>query len=127
MNREALQVLIVEDNHDAADSLAEVLRLWGHEVRVAYDGLEALCQIASFSPDVVITDIGLPGLDGYQLAEKLRRKPETKNALMVAVTAYSDPVSRRRSRAAGIKQHLVKPTDLEALRKLLAERSALPP
>jgi CheY-like chemotaxis protein len=121
MNGEGVRVLIVEDNHDAADSLATVLRAWGHEVRVAYDGLEALCAIETFSPDVVLADIGLPGLDGFGLAEKLRRKPETKNAVLIAVTAYSDPVSRRRARAAGMKKHFVKPVDLGQMQQTLAE------
>jgi two-component system CheB/CheR fusion protein len=127
MNREALRVLVVEDNHDQADSLAIILRAWGYDVRVAYDGLEALSIVTQFAPNVILTDIGLPGMDGFQLAEKLRRLAETKNALLVAVTAYSDPVTRRRSTAAGIKRHFVKPLDLDAIKKVLAERSGGPP
>jgi len=89
-----MRVLIVEDNKDAADSLAMVLTAWGYDVQVAYDGLEALCVVTGFRPDVVLTDIGLPGLDGFQLTERLLRKPETKNAFFVAVTAYGDPIFR---------------------------------
>lgn len=126
MDKEALRILVVEDNEDAANSFSEILKLWGHDVRVAYDGLEALCIVTSFRPDVIITDIGLPGLDGYQLAERMRRKPETKNSYMIALTAYSDPVFRRRSKMVGIKHHFAKPPDLDEIRKILAARCQLP-
>ncbi len=120
---EAARILIVEDNHDSADSLATILRIWGYEVRVAYDGLEALSSVDSFFPDIVVTDLGLPGLDGFQLAQTLRLKSETRNVFLVAVSAYSDSASRSRSETAGIDEHLAKPVDLHALRNLLARRN----
>jgi signal transduction histidine kinase len=116
-----VRVLVVEDNVDAAESLATLLRLWGHDVRVVHDGLDALDEARAYQPEVVLLDIGLPGLDGYQVAERLRDEVGLDHALLVAMTGYGQPEDRRRSREAGIHHHFVKPVEPYVLRNLLAE------
>jgi two-component system CheB/CheR fusion protein len=115
-----VRVLVVEDNVDAAESLATLLRLWGHDVRVVHDGLEALDAAREYQPEVVLLDIGLPGLDGYQVAERLRDQEGLEGTLLVAMTGYGQPEDRRRSREAGIQHHFVKPVEPFVLRNLLA-------
>jgi len=97
-----------------------MLRLSGNDVEVAYDGLSALSTAQSFRPEAVVLDIGLPGMDGYEVARRLRARPETSEALIVAVTGYGQNEDRERSRAAGFDHHLVKPIESEVLLKLLA-------
>jgi signal transduction histidine kinase len=116
-----VRVLVVEDNLDAAESLATLLRLWGHDVRVVHDGLDALDAARAYRPEVVLLDIGLPGLDGYQVAERLRSEVGLDHTLLVAMTGYGQPEDRRRSREAGIHHHFVKPVEPFVLRNLLAE------
>jgi CheY-like chemotaxis protein len=116
-----LRVLVVDDNADAADSLCTLLRLWGYEAHVAYNGTTGLEVASAVLPDCMFLDIGLPGIDGYDLARRLRAHPALNRAKLVALSAYSD---RERSRAAGFDQHLVKPADpreVEALLKMMAE------
>jgi PAS domain S-box-containing protein len=124
------RILVVDDNRDAADALAMMLKLSGNDVEVAYDGLSALSIAQSFRPDVAVLDIGLPGMDGYEVARRLRARPETGAALIVAVTGYGQNEDRDRSRAAGFDHHLVKPLESAALLNLLAghgkERQDLP-
>jgi two-component system CheB/CheR fusion protein len=115
------RVLVVEDNPDAAESLALLLRAAGHEVRVAADGPAALEAAAAFRPQVVLLDIGLPKMDGYEVARRLRRGAGRDGLLLVALSGYGQEEDRRRSRAAGFDAHLVKPADLDALQELLAE------
>ncbi len=114
-----LRVLVVDDNKDAAESLAILLELWGHEVKREYDGSRALDVSVSYRPEVVFLDIGLPGMDGYEVAGRLREVPETARAVLVAVTGYGQEEDRRRSRRAGFDHHLVKPVAPETLRLLL--------
>ncbi len=114
-----LRVLVVDDNKDAAESLATLLELWGHEVKRVYDGSRALDVSASYRPEVIFLDIGLPGMDGYAVAGRLRGMPETARAVLVAVTGYGQEEDRRRSRRAGFDHHLVKPVAPETLRLLL--------
>jgi len=116
-----VRVLVVEDNVDAAESLATLLRMWGHDVRVVHDGRDAIDAARIYEPEVVLLDIGLPGLDGYQVAERLRRDVGLDRALLVAMTGYGQPEDRRRSREAGIQHHFVKPVEPFVLRDLLAE------
>ncbi|HEX7185512.1 MAG TPA: ATP-binding protein [Thermoanaerobaculia bacterium] len=118
------RILVVEDNVDAADALAELLRLWGHDVEVAHDGAAALEQARLHQPGVVLLDIGLPGMDGYQVTEALQRMPDLPRPLIIALTGYGQESDRQRSRRAGFDHHLVKPVDLEQLRSLL-ERAKL--
>ncbi|WP_422924626.1 response regulator [Singulisphaera sp. PoT] len=118
-------LLLVDDHHDAAMSLARVLRLWGHKVTVAHDGPAALDAAAADRFDIVLLDIGLPGMDGYQVAEHLRDDPGVGPLTLVALTGYGQDDDQRRSRDAGFDVHLVKPVDLNDLRKLL-ERPSRP-
>jgi signal transduction histidine kinase/FixJ family two-component response regulator len=123
--RRPSRILLVEDNVDAAEALAELLRLWGHEVEVAHDGATAVPFARLHRPDVVLLDIGLPGMDGYQVAGALRALPDLAGTLLIALTGYGQPSDRQRSLAAGFDHHLVKPVDLEDLQRLVgAERSA---
>jgi signal transduction histidine kinase/ActR/RegA family two-component response regulator len=116
------RILLVEDNVDSADALAELLRLWGNEVEVVHDGATAVERACETRPDVVLLDIGLPGMDGYQVAGRLRSHHHLRDALLVALTGYGQETDRRRSAAAGFDHHLVKPVDLGELQRLLACR-----
>ncbi len=115
-----LRVLVADDNRYAADSVALLLRLAGHEVAVAYDGSEALDWVQGERPDVVLLDIGMPGLDGWELARRVRQLPWERRPLLVAVTGYGTDEDRRRSQAAGIDAHLTKPVDPDLILRLLA-------
>ena len=111
---------MVDDNVDAAKSLARLLaRLYGQEVRVAHDGPEALDVAGEFRPEVVLLDIGLPGMDGNEVARRLRERPEFEETLLVALTGWGQESDVERSRAAGFDHHLVKPADPEAILELL--------
>jgi CheY-like chemotaxis protein len=114
-----LRVLIVEDNRDAADSLRVLLELSGHEVAVAYDGQAGVKAAREWRPDVVLCDIGLPGLDGYGVAGELRRDPATAQVPLIAITGYGGEQDRKRSREAGFDHHLTKPVDPDDLQPLL--------
>jgi CheY-like chemotaxis protein len=120
-----LRILVVEDNQDAADSLRMLLELCGHEVAVAYSGPSGVTMARERPPDVLLCDIGLPGLDGYGVAGELRRHPTTAAARLIAVTAYGTEEDRRKTREAGFERHLVKPVDPASLVSLLAVPSAL--
>jgi PAS domain S-box-containing protein len=113
------RLLVVDDNRDSAESLALLLRRRGHEVREAYDGQEALAAAESFRPDVVLLDIGLPGMNGYEVARRIRREPWSRGIVLVAVTGWGQEGDKRRSREAGIDHHLTKPVDLVRLSALL--------
>jgi len=115
-----LRVLVADDNQDAADTLAYLVQMWGHEVLVVYDGDAALQTAVTFHPDAVLSDIGMPGLDGYALAQRIRAQTELAQATLVAVTAYGDDDSRQRSKEAGFNHPLVKPVEPGLLRVLLA-------
>jgi signal transduction histidine kinase/ActR/RegA family two-component response regulator len=115
-----LKVLVVGDNVDAAQVLSMVVAAQGHELRVEHDSHEALAQAASFAPHLCLLDIGLPEMDGYELARRLRRHPATAHATLVAVTGYGQDQDRRNSAAAGFDHHLVKPVDMAALEKIVA-------
>ena len=114
-----LRVLVVDDNRDAAESLAILMELWGNDVHRAFDGTQALEVSATHRPDVIFLDIGLPGMDGYEVAARLRELPATARCVLVAVTGYGQEEDRRRSRRAGFDQHLVKPVAPEILQSLL--------
>jgi len=116
-----LRVLVVDDNADAADSLALLLRLHGHDVRVAHDGLGALALAPAFRPELIFLDIGMPGMDGYEAARRLRRLPGLQRVRLAALTGWGQQEDRRRSKEAGFDVHLVKPVDPAALEGLLAD------
>jgi PAS domain S-box-containing protein len=115
-----LRILVVEDNRDAADSLQLLLTLLGHDVRVAYTGPDGVRAAAAWAPEVIISDIGLPGLDGYAVAGEVRRNPATAKARLIAVTGYGAEDDRRRALASGFDFHLTKPADPAELQRLLA-------
>ncbi|CAA9891802.1 PAS domain S-box-containing protein (fragment) [Candidatus Methylobacter favarea] len=117
-----LRILVVDDYADAAESLALMLQLKGYEVITAGCGLKGIEQAVSFRPQVVLLDIGLPDMDGYEVARQLRQLPETRDALLIALTGYGQPEDRELSKAAGFDHHLLKPVDPEALFALLALR-----
>jgi signal transduction histidine kinase/CheY-like chemotaxis protein len=114
------RILVVDDNRDSADSLAMLLKLTGHEVHVAQDGLEAVEKAASFRPQVILLDIGLPSLNGYEAARRIREQQRHESLTLVALTGWGREADRRRSEAAGFDAHLVKPVDFAALARLLA-------
>jgi PAS domain S-box-containing protein len=119
----ARRVLVVDDNSDAASALEALLRSLGHETRVAYDGLEALRLAREFHPDVVLLDIGMPGLDGYEVARRLRALGNQPKVKIVAVTGWGQEADRQRSREAGFDVHLVKPVDANDLTRVLSGRN----
>jgi signal transduction histidine kinase/DNA-binding response OmpR family regulator len=118
------RILIVDDNRDSAESLAMLLRVRGHEVRTAYDGRKSLGVAEEYRPDVVILDIGLPGLDGYTVARALRAQAAFRDALLVALTGYGAEEDRRACYRSGFDAHLVKPVDLVPLLGLLESQDA---
>lgn len=121
--KENRKILVVDDNADAADSLAILLRMAGYVVEIAYDGPEALKEAHSFQPDVVLLDIGLPGMDGYEVVQELKKMPEMQQCVLVAVTGYARDDDRRQAREAGFHFHLTKPINHESLKALLDDRS----
>jgi signal transduction histidine kinase/DNA-binding response OmpR family regulator len=118
------RILIIEDNEDAADSLREVLQLEQHEVAVAYDGHAGIDRARAFKPDLIFCDIGLPGLDGYQVAEAIRADPGLRNVQLVALSGYALPEDVERTHEAGFDAHLAKPPCRERMNALLARLSA---
>lgn len=120
------RILVVDDNHDSAESLALFLRLVGNTVEVAYDGPTALVAARVLRPDLILLDIGLPGMDGYEVARCLRQEPGLERALLVAQTGWGQAEDRRRSSDAGFDHHLVKPVDLTQLQQLLRTANKVP-
>lgn len=117
----SLRVLLVDDSVDAAESLAMLLRLWGHEVVVAHDGPTALRAAETQRPEVALLDISLPGMDGYELARQMRSQSDLGRTVLVAMTGWGQEEDRRRSQAAGFAHHMVKPVELMELQELLAQ------
>ena len=118
----AHRILVVEDNRDAAETLAELLTRSGHEVEVCHDGEAGVALAKQGSPDVLISDLGLPGeVDGYQLARRLRADPQQKGLYLIALSGYADGPARARSQEAGFDAHLPKPPDIEQLEALLGQ------
>ncbi|MFL5240546.1 MAG: ATP-binding protein [Gemmataceae bacterium] len=120
----ALRVLVVEDNRDAAESLGVLLKMWGHEVSMAYDGKSALETARGHKPEVVLLDIGLPDMDGYEVAQELRSHNGNCVALLIAMTGYGQDKDKELAKAAGFDMHLIKPVDLDSLQDLLVQFSA---
>jgi CheY-like chemotaxis protein/two-component sensor histidine kinase len=113
------RILVVDDNEDQAETLARLLRVLGHEVRIAFDGLSALVVAADLVPDLALVDIGLPGINGFEVARKIRQQPSLRHAVLVAQTGWGQDEDRRRSIEAGFDHHMVKPLDFDTLRKIL--------
>jgi PAS domain S-box-containing protein len=116
-----LRVLVVDDNHDAADSLALLLQLMGHDVRTVYDGASALSAVAALTPQVVMLDIGMPFMGGYEVARKLSQTPGAALPVLVAITGWGQQRDRDHAREAGFHHHLVKPVEQDALQRVLAQ------
>ncbi|HVF59787.1 MAG TPA: ATP-binding protein [Thermoanaerobaculia bacterium] len=115
-----LRILVVDDNRDAAATLALLLELTGHDVRTAHDGVEALAAASEFRPDVVLLDIGLPKLNGYEVARRIRSQPRGQGVVLIAITGWGQEEDKRQSQEAGFDQHIVKPVDPATLLKLLS-------
>jgi signal transduction histidine kinase/ActR/RegA family two-component response regulator len=115
----ACRILVVDDKPDAADSLALLLRVIGHEVRTAYSGPAALEAARQFAPEIIFLDLGMPGMDGYQVAQRLRRQHRPENLMLVALTGYNQEEDVRHCREAGFDAHLCKPADLDAVQHIL--------
>jgi len=112
-------VLVIEDNHAAREMVRIMLELAGHDVLEAGDGLTGLEILKSQRPDVAVIDVGLPGLNGYEIARRFREEPDSSDVMLVALTGYGTPDARERSRQAGFDHHLIKPVDPEALEEIL--------
>ena len=118
-----LRILVVDDSTAVATTLADVLRLWDHTVEVCHDAFSALETVSRFRPDVILADLGLPRMNGYQFAEEVRRLPGMERVALIAVSGYGQPGDRQRSKAAGFTRHLVKPVSVDELKLTLADLS----
>jgi CheY-like chemotaxis protein len=115
------RILVVDDSVDSAETLGELLKIWGHEVRLAHDGPDAITAARDYRPEVVLLDIGLPGMDGFAVATQLR-KEGIGGRMLVALTGYGEQQDRDRAQQAGFDHHLVKPIDPDTLQKLIARK-----
>ena len=113
------RILVVDDNLDSAESLALLLGLQGHEVSTATDGPAAVTTARSFRPEIVFLDIGLPGIDGYEVARRIRAEPDLAGTVLIAMTGYGQEEDVRQAMAAGFDRHLVKPVDFAEIETLL--------
>jgi CheY-like chemotaxis protein len=116
----ARRILVVDDNADGVEMLGRLLEIDGHQVTTALSGAEALDALATFRPEVAILDIGLPGLDGYEVARRIRAEPDGLHVHLIAITGYGREEDRERARDAGFAAHLVKPVEFSTLQRLLA-------
>ena len=121
--RRKLRVLIVDDNRDASDMMAVMLGRWGHDARAVYERPRALALAETFRPDVVLLALGLPGMDGYAVADLLRQQPWSKDVKIYAVTGRGQAEDRQRSLDSGFQEHIVKPVVPDKLKTMLAELS----
>ena len=115
------RILVVDDNTDAAQSLAVLLEMEGHEVRTAADGHEAIASLEAAVPDIAILDIGLPGMDGYELARWIRRQPRLHRVRLIALSGYGQASDRKLALDAGFDVHLAKPVDPDAVLRTIGE------
>jgi CheY-like chemotaxis protein len=113
------RVLVVDDNRDAADSLQALFEMENFEVSAAYDGFAALASVEERVPDLIVMDLGMPGMDGYEAARLIRQRPETRRTVMIALTGWGQTDARRRTTEAGFDHHLIKPVDFSAILKLV--------
>src|SRR4029077_11082322 len=116
------RILVVDDNSDSAESMALMLKFAGHTVGVAHDGLEALETAKTFEPHAALLDLGMPKLNGYETAQRIRQQPWGNNMVLIALTGGGEEEDKRRSREAGFNAHLIKPVDHRSLEKILRNR-----
>ena len=114
------RVVIVEDNYDAAEALTMLLELFGHQPTIVADGLAAIDAVRDGGFDIALVDIGLPGIDGYEVARRIRMLPNAKTMMLVALTGYGQETDKQRALSAGFDQHLTKPVQIERLQTLLS-------
>ena len=120
VERESLKILVADDNVDAADAMAEVMAMLGHDCSVAYDGAQALEMAGTMRPDAIFLDIGMPHLNGYEVAAAIRQADGLDEAILIALTGWGGADERARSSAAGFNHHITKPASLETLAAILA-------
>ena len=120
-SKQGFRILVVDDNHDSALSLAMMLSIMGHETRTAHDGESAVETAESFLPEVVLLDIGLPKLNGYEVAQRIREQEWGASMFLIAVTGWGQEEDRQRSSEVGLNVHMVKPVEPAALERLFAE------
>jgi CheY-like chemotaxis protein len=118
----ALRLLLVDDSVDAATAMSLLLESDGYDVRIAHEAVHALEIAAQFEPEIVLLDLGLPGMDGFQLAQEMRKRAATANALLIAVTGYGQAADRQRTHEAGFDHHLVKPVSSDEIQRVIASR-----
>jgi CheY-like chemotaxis protein len=118
------RIMIVDDNEDAAEILAEALKFVGHETQTAHDARSALKSVSKFAPEVILMDIGLPGMDGYELARALRSMADLNSPRLIALTGYGQESDRRRAVEAGFDLHLVKPIDIDRLLSVIDDKAS---
>lgn len=118
------RILVADDNIDAASSLGMLLEMMGHEVCIVHDGTEAVERAATFRPDIILLDLGMPQLNGYEACARIREQPSDKMTLIVALTGWTQEDKKQRSQQAGFDFHLIKPVELPALEKLLRDYPA---
>jgi len=118
-----VRILVVDDNTDAADLMADILRSMGHDVAIANDGATGYERFLSFGPELAILDLGLPEIDGYALAGRVRRERRFQDTPLIALSGYAQPEDVARSRAAGFTHHLAKPADWKKLEAILASHA----
>jgi len=114
-----MRILVVDDHMDSAAALAELLGAWGHDARAITDATNAIDLASQLSPDLVLLDLAMPGRNGYEIARELRRRPETRRTVLVALTGFADAEARARTREAGFDHHFSKPIQVAALQELL--------
>ena len=119
VNPPGLHILLIEDDADARDALAALLELDGHRVSATGDGVHGVDLAKAAGPDVAVIDIGLPGLDGYEVARRIRQMPTADRTLLIALTGYGAPEDRKRAAAAGFDHHFTKPADFDAIAQIL--------
>jgi CheY-like chemotaxis protein len=115
------RILVIDDNNEAADITAELLGLYGYQAVAAYSGLQGLEQARIFQPDAILLDLGMPGMDGYQVAGALRALPDFDHVALIAFTAWGDPVTRQRVRDTGFDDHIIKPATMDTILKAITK------
>jgi CheY-like chemotaxis protein len=118
------RILVVDDNRDAADTLGALLQVLGAEAHIVYDGQSALAALDTFRPSVIVLDLGMPEMDGFEVARRIRARPESKDTALIALTGWGQEKDRHRTKAAGFNHHLVKPVDPNAMQTVLATLAA---